>query len=72
MPTLSDPFSEKLLDACLKGLQQEIHGALRRMLDAPDLKTARRLKDVVVPGRPKRCPAWRGVRGWHGDFRAVA
>lgn len=41
-------FIRNLLDACPKALQEEFHGRLRLVFDAPDLATARRLKDDLV------------------------
>ncbi len=49
-------FIRNLLDACPKALQEEFHGRLRLVFDAPDLDTARRLKDDLVRDYASRAP----------------
>jgi transposase-like protein len=49
-------FRKNLLDACPKALQEEFHGRLGVLFNAPDLDTARRLKDDLLRDYADRAP----------------
>lgn len=49
-------FIRNLLDACPKAVKEEFHGRLRLVFDAPDLDTARHLKDDLVRDFTDRAP----------------
>lgn len=41
-------FVRNILEACPKSLQRKLQARLRHIFEAPDLETARRLKEGVV------------------------
>ena len=49
-------FIRNILDACPKSLERELHQRLRLVFDAPDLETARRLKEELVQDYAERAP----------------
>ncbi|ACV58542.1 IS256 family transposase [Alicyclobacillus acidocaldarius] len=49
-------FMRNLLDATPKALQEEVYQQVRAVLDAPDLKTARLLKDAFVEAYAEKAP----------------
>ena len=49
-------FMRNLLDATPKALQEEVYQQIRAVLDAPDLKTARLLKDAFVEAYAEKAP----------------
>lgn len=49
-------LSRNILDGCPKMLQGELHGQLRLMNEAPDLTTARRIRDEIIARYAERAP----------------
>lgn len=49
-------FVRNILDACPKSLEKEFYQHLRLVFDAPDLETARRLKDDLLRTYAERAP----------------
>ncbi|MBE3519257.1 MAG: IS256 family transposase [Firmicutes bacterium] len=49
-------FIRNILDACPKSLEKEFYQRLRLVFDAPDLETARRLKDDLLQTYAERAP----------------
>ena len=58
-----------LLDATPKALHEEVHKRVRAILDAPEMKTARLLKDEFVAEYAERAP--KAVRGLEDGFDDV-
>jgi putative transposase len=50
------PFMRNLLDATPQAFQEEVYQQVRAILDAPDLKTARLLKDAFVAAYAEKAP----------------
>ncbi|MBT9281159.1 MAG: transposase, partial [Hydrogenibacillus schlegelii] len=65
-------FMGHLLDATPKALQKEVDQQVRAILDAPDLKTARWLKDAFVEAYAEKAPkAVQGLEDGFDDGTAV-
>lgn len=65
-------FMRNLLDATPKALHEEVHKRVRAILDAPEMKTARLLKDEFVAEYAERAPkAVRVLEDGFDDVTAV-
>ncbi|SIT15409.1 Transposase, Mutator family [Alicyclobacillus vulcanalis] len=55
-PMLLGILQPMLTDATPKALQEQVYQQVRAVLDAPDLKTARLLKDAFVEAHAEKAP----------------